>query len=64
MCAVRRADHVPFSERAANANCDRFLADAGMEEAGQVARAEAFDDLLLKASDQQHLGQERGELFV
>ena len=62
--AVRGADHVAAVERAADTNRNRLLADAGVQEAGQVAGAEALLDLLFEAPDQQHLAEERDELLV
>ena len=62
--AVRRCDHVVLSERAADADRDRLLADAGMQEAGEVAGAEALHDLLLEATDEEHLAEKRDELLL
>ena len=56
--AVRRGDHVVVLERAADADRDRLLADRDVEEAGQLAGAEALLDLLLEAADEEHLAEE------
>ena len=56
--AVRRGDHVVRLERGADARGDRLLADADVQEARQLAGAEALLDLLLEAADQQHLAEE------
>ena len=56
--AVRRGDDVALLERAADADRARLLADGDVEEARQVACAEAFLDLLLEAADEQHLAEE------
>jgi hypothetical protein len=61
---MRRPDHVVVGERVANADGDGLLADAGVQEPGEVACAEALLDLLLEPPDQQHLGQERDELLA
>ena len=53
--AVRRRDHVAVLERAADADGARFLADRHVEEAGQLAGAEALLDLLFEAADEEHL---------
>ena len=55
--AVRRGDDVAVLECAADADRARLLADRDVEEAGQVAGAEALLDLLLEAADEQHLPQ-------
>jgi hypothetical protein len=56
--AVRGADDVPLLKGLANAHRDCLLPDGNMEEAGQLARAEALLDLLLKAADEEHLPEE------
>ena len=56
--AVGRGDHVAVLERAADADRDRFLTDRDVQEAGQLAGAEALLDLLLEAPDQEHLAEE------
>ena len=53
--AMRRSDHVAVLERAADADGAGLLADRDVEEAGQVAGAEALLDLLLEAADEEHL---------
>ena len=53
--AMRRGDHVAVLERAADADGAGLLADRDVEEAGQVAGAEALLDLLLEAADEEHL---------
>ena len=62
--AVGRADHVVLLERAADADGDRLLADARMQETGEVAGAEALLDLLLETPDQQHLAEELDQLLA
>ena len=56
--AVRRGDDVAVLERAADADGDGLLADRDVEEARQLAGAEALLDLLLEAADQEHLAEE------
>ena len=56
--AVGRRDHVALLERAARAHRDRLLADGDVEEAGQLAGAEALLDLLLESPDEEHLPKE------
>jgi hypothetical protein len=53
---VRRSNHVAVFEGLADTDCDGLLCDAGVQEASQLAGAETLFDLLLEASDQQHLG--------
>ena len=48
----------PSSIAPADADGDRLLADRDMEEAGQLARAEALLDLLLEMPDEEHLPEE------
>ena len=62
--AVGRRDHVAVLERAAHADGARLLADRDVEEAGQLARAEALLHLLLEAADEQHLAQDVGQLVL
>ena len=64
MRAMRGADHVAVLERTADADRDRLLADAGVQETGELAGAEALLDLLLEAPDQQHLREELDELLT
>ena len=64
MRAVRRRDHVAVLERAADADGARLLADRDVEEAGQLAGAEALLDLLLEAADEQHLPQDVVEVAL
>ena len=64
MRAVRGRDHVVLLERAADADRDGLLADRDVEEAGQLAGAEALLDLLLEAPDQQHLAEELAQLLL
>ena len=59
--AVRRGDHVVRLERRADAGGDRLLADAHVQEAGQLARPEALLHLLLEAADEQHLAEQLAE---
>ena len=61
--AVRRGDHVLALERGADAGRDRFLPDRDVQEARELARAEALLDLLLEAPDEQHLAEERAQLL-
>ena len=56
--AVRGGEDVAVLQRLADADGDGLLADRDVEEAGQLARAEALLDLLLEAPDEQHLAQE------
>jgi hypothetical protein len=56
--AMGRGEDVAVVERLTDADSDRLLADRNVEEAGQLARAEALLDLLLEAPDQEHLAQE------
>ena len=49
--AMRRREDVVVAERLADADGDRFLSDRDVEEARQLAGAEALLDLLLEASD-------------
>src|SRR6266542_1746444 len=57
VCAMSRGDHVALLERAADTDGAGFLADGHVQEAGQLAGAEALLDLLLEAADEQHLAQ-------
>ena len=52
-----RGDHVAVLECAANADGDRLLPDCDVQEARQVAGAEALFDLLLEAPDEQHFAE-------
>jgi hypothetical protein len=56
--AVRRGKDVAVLHRLADADRDPLLADRDVQEAGQLARAEALLDLLLEPPDQEHLAQE------
>jgi hypothetical protein len=56
--AMRRRDDVARLERCADAARHRLLADRDVEEAGQLSRAEALLDLLLEATDHEHLPQQ------
>ncbi len=56
--AMRGREDVAVLHRRAHADLGRFLADGDMEEARQLARAKSLLDLLLEASDEQHLAQE------
>jgi hypothetical protein len=60
--AVRRGDDVAVLERAAHADGARLLPDRDVEEARQLAGAEALLDLLLEAADEEHLAQDVAEL--
>ena len=59
---VGRRDDVPLLQRAADADGDGLLADRHVQEPGELARTEAFLDLLLEAADQQHLAEEVAEV--
>jgi hypothetical protein len=58
------SDHVALLERAADADGAGFLADRDVQETGELARAEALFDLLLEASNQQHLAEEIPQLLL
>jgi hypothetical protein len=62
--SVGRGDHIALFERAANPDRDRFLADGGVQEAGELAGTEALGHLLLEAPDQQHLAKEGDQLLT
>ena len=62
--AMRRRENVALFHRLAHADRDCFLADRDVQEARQIARAEPLLDLLLEASDEQHLAQEATECCV
>ena len=62
--AVRRGDHVVRLERRHHARRDGLLADRDVQEARQLAGAEALLDLLLEAPDQQHLAEKLAETLV
>ena len=62
--AVRRGDHVVGLERGADAGGDRLLADRDVQEAGQLAGAEALLHLLLEAADEQHLAEQLAQTLV
>jgi hypothetical protein len=62
--AVRGGDHVALLERAADAYGAGFLADRHVQEAGQLARAETLFDLLLEASNEEHLAEELPQLLL
>ena len=53
-----RGDQVLFAERTTDADCDRFLSYAGVQETSKVAGTEALLDLLLEPTDHEHLAQE------
>ena len=55
---MRRGDHVAVLERAAHADRHGLLADSDVEEAGQLAGAEALLHLLLETADEEHLPKE------
>jgi hypothetical protein len=55
---VRGGDHVSLLERAADTDSDGLLPDRDVEEAWQLAGPEALLDLLLEASNEQHLAEE------
>ena len=59
--AMGRAEDVAVLHRGADTDLGRLLADRDMQEAGQLAGAEALLDLLLETPDQQHLAQEVAE---
>ena len=59
--AVGRAEDVAVLHRLADADLGRLLADRDVQEAGQLAGAEALLDLLLEAPDEEHLAQEVAE---
>ena len=56
--AMGGGDHVAVLERAADANRHGLLADGDVEEAGQLAGAEALLHLLLETADEEHLPKE------
>src|SRR5262249_51070781 len=56
--SMRGCDHVAVLERPADADGAGFLPDRDMEKARQLARTEALLDLLLEATDQEHLPQD------
>ena len=62
--AVRRREDVAALHRAADADADRFLADRDVQKAGQLAGAEPLFDLLLEATDEQHVAEELRELLL
>jgi hypothetical protein len=55
---VGRGDDVVALERGADARGDRLLSDRDVQEAGELARAEALLDLLLEPADEEHLSEE------
>ena len=59
MRAVRRGDDVALLERSADADGARLLADRDVQEARELAGAEALLDLLLEAPNEQHFAQRR-----
>ncbi len=61
---VRGREDVAVGHRLADADVDGLLADRDMQEARQVAGAEALLHLLLETPDQQHLAQELAERLV
>ena len=62
--AVRGREDVAVLHRLADADRDRLLADRDMQEAGQLAGAEALLDLLLDVPDQEHLAEELAQAFL
>ena len=67
VCACARCvDAITSSglERRAYPRRDRLLADRDMEEAGQLARAEALLHLLLEPADHEHLAEELAQALV
>ena len=64
MRTVSRRDHVVGLERSADAGGDGLLADTDVQEARQLAGAEALLHLLLEAADQQHLAKELTQPLV
>jgi hypothetical protein len=64
MGAVRGGHEVALFERAADADRDCLLTDAGVQEAGEVTGTETLHNLLLEAPNEQHLAQEPEELLM
>jgi len=62
--AMRRGEDVTVVQRLADADRDRLLADRDVQEARQLAGAEALLDLLLEAPDQEHLAQELAQALL
>ena len=62
--AVGRAEDVAVLHRGADPDLGGLLADRDVQEAGQLAGAEALLDLLLEPPDQEHLAQEVAELVL
>ena len=62
--AMGRGDDVLALERRAHACGDGLLPDRDVEEARQLARPKALLDLLLEASDEQHLAEEPAQSFL
>ena len=54
----------PSSERAADADGARLLADRHVEESRQLAGAEPLLDLLLEAADEEHLAQDVAQVAL
>jgi hypothetical protein len=61
---VGGGEDVVAAERLADADGDRLLTDCNVQEAGQLAGAEALLDLLLEATDDEHLAQECAQLLI
>jgi hypothetical protein len=62
--AVRGGDHVALLERSANADGAGFLANRDVQKPGQLARAKTLFDLLLEASNEEHLAEELPQLLL
>ncbi len=59
--AMRRRDDVLARERGTDPGRGRLLADRDVQEPRQLARAEPILDLLLEATDQEHLAEESAQ---
>ena len=62
--AVRRGEDVALLHRLADADRDGLLADRDVQEARELAGAEALLDLLLEAPDEEHLAQELAQRLL
>ena len=62
--AVGRREDIAFGHRLADADIDGLLADRDVQEARQVAGAEALLHPFLEPADEQHLAQELAERLV
>jgi hypothetical protein len=60
---VRRSDNVAVLEGPADADRNSLLADRDVQEARQLSSTESFLDLLLEATDEQHLPKELLQAF-